>query len=228
MNKTDVNVRRAKNTRNWILIHFECCRVNVIFVYNYSGSISRGLFLLWIFLLEIPLQLRASQAHAIWNLFFFFRLQLCNYFLCALPAESASKLHVSCCGKYMTFGGVSLRENNADCAMPGPVALFFFFLAEQKSFSSPNFAEHYWRRVEQPLTTCGSEASFILKLFARSVHTLSLKVDVFLQTGDNVWLQLQSAVHHLSKTGGPSIPQSASIITIIIINISVLFLTKLE
>lgn len=101
--------------------------------------------------------------------FFFFHVQLCNYFHCALPVESSSKLHVSRCGKYMTFGGASLRENNVDCATPGPVAFcliyyffvisfvcIFFFLAEQKSLSPPNFAKHLWRRVEQPLTTSAS------------------------------------------------------------------------
>lgn len=137
-------------------------------VYFYSGS--------FFFLSEFPLQLRASQAHAIWSFFFsFLRVQLCNYFHCALPVESASKLHVSRCGKYMTFGGASLRENNADCAMPGQVAIFFyfflfvcvllgfvFFFWQNRSRSRhPTLLNTFRRRAEQPLTTCGGEAPFI-------------------------------------------------------------------
>lgn len=38
--------------------------------------------------------------------------QLRNYFHYALPAELSPKLHVSCCGKYMTFGDATSWENN--------------------------------------------------------------------------------------------------------------------
>lgn len=61
--------------------------------------------------------------------FFLRPVQLCNYFHCALPVESSPKLHVSRCGKYMTFGAASPWENNEkNCAMPVAQWSFFFFL----------------------------------------------------------------------------------------------------
>lgn len=160
---------QKKNTPSIVfnLVYFYCWTLNVIFLYFHSVSISKDLFLIRGFLLGFPLQLRASHAHAIWSPFFSCPVQLCNYFHCALPVESSPKLHVSRCGKYMTFGAASPRENNEkNCAMPVAHCFFFFFLfvrlcvcfsflAEQKLLSSPNFAEHFWRRLEQPLITCG-------------------------------------------------------------------------
>lgn len=52
------------------LEYFYCWRLNVIFLYFHSVSISKDLFSIRGFLLGFPLQLRASHAHAIWSPFF--------------------------------------------------------------------------------------------------------------------------------------------------------------
>lgn len=147
-----------------------------------------------------------------------------------------------------------LREKTtrrtARCQWPSGFFFFLFvrlcvcfsFLAEQKLLWSPNFTEHFGEDWSSHWSLAAEELHFFsrnseqhaskkwnkTKLSSSRWYTILLKVDVFLQEPDEVLLQLKSAVRHLSKPRGPSIPQSASIITIIIINISVLFLTKPE
>lgn len=122
------------------LEYFYCCTLNVIFVYFHSVRISKDLFLIRGFLLGFPLQLWASHAHAIWSPFFSCPVQLCNYFHCALPVEPSPKLHVSRCGKYMTFWRrISERKQREELLdASGPVGFFLSFFLFACVFS-------FWR-----------------------------------------------------------------------------------
>lgn len=173
--RTDSNAKWAKHTINcfqsWIflLLYVEChFRVLSQCQYFQRSIFNQGLFI------RFSAAVAGVTCPRHLESFFLCPVQLCNYFPCALPVESSPKLHVSRCGKYMTFGAASPRENNEqNCAMLVALCFFFsfflfvrlcgFFLAEQKLLSSPNFAEHFWRRLEQPLITCGRGASFLFR-----------------------------------------------------------------
>ncbi len=105
--------------------------------------------------------------------FFSCPAQLRNYFHYALPAELSPKLHVSCCGKYMTFGDATSWENNErHCTW----CQCLQFWQNRRGWGVIQLiTEHLlccaWSAFKQPLIPCGRGLYPKCTIFMKRIYT---------------------------------------------------------